>query len=118
MACLMVVAVLCLLLSSALVQSSSGVGDLPASKSTDGTGVLWQFRSVAEAPVRLTKYNLPDSVLYSLPQLSQGRPANRSRVLYRPYPPGYKLLFLPALVSLSAHRWYVTFSFGHAESRL
>ena len=83
----MIVSLLCLLLCSGILQSTFGVRDLPATNSTSGTGVLRQFQTIAKASVRLTEYNLPDSVLYTLPQLSGGRPVNKSRPLHTPYAP-------------------------------
>ena len=89
-------------------------------------------RSVG-ASLRLTAYDLPKSVLYYLPSLPGRRAINQTRpqrnkyvcqqqfhqgrvtscitfdtfLLTCRYPQGWRLLFCPAVVSLSPHRWCV-----------
>ncbi len=60
------------------------------------------------ATVRLTSYRLPDLVLYYLP--NEGGPGQRHFNISRPFmhafPVGWKLLFLPSIISGSPNRWY------------
>ena len=58
-------------------------------------------------PSRLTQYDLPASTAYYVPVGAphSKKAVNLSRPLTNGYPPGWKLLFFPAVISQSNKRW-------------